>query len=91
MFRMCSIERYIMATVRDYIFCVDCNEVVDFWKYGHSLEDCGHDKCHWRYVTKEELVECVRSCKKGGCFKECILGVTNPSDKIEEEENKCNQ
>ncbi len=72
-----------MVTTKDYIYCKDCETFVDFWKYDHSLKDCGHDKCKWRYVTKEELKGLIEDCKKDGCFDECILGVKTPSDKIE--------
>ena len=57
----------------DYIFCKDCQEYVDLWKYG-SVENAGHDKCRWRYVTKKELKQCVKDCEEEGCFEELRLG-----------------
>ena len=50
-------------TKYDYIYCEDCKTMVDLWKYG-SIEDTGHSKCRWRYVTEEELVNCVEDCEK---------------------------
>jgi len=58
-------------TVKDYIYCEDCNIAVDMWKYD-SLEDSGHKDCKWRYVTAQELKELVEDCKANGCFKENI-------------------
>jgi len=72
-----------MATIKDYIYCEDCETFVDFWKYG-DIKDTGHDECKWRYVTKEELKGCIEDCKKDGCFDECILGVKNPSDRVQQ-------
>lgn len=68
----------------DYIYCESCQEFVDFWKYGHSLEDCGHDECKWRYVTKEELKGCVQDCKEEGCFDEIILSIPDQNYEIED-------
>jgi hypothetical protein len=58
------------ATVKDYIYCEDCDEFVDFWKYNHSLEDCGYENCKWRYVTKKELKGCIKECEEWHCFDE---------------------
>ena len=55
---------------QDYIYCEDCNMFVDFWKYSHNIEDAGHQGCHWRYVTDEELIACIEDCKQCGCFSE---------------------
>ena len=54
----------------DYIYCEDCKQFIDLWKYGGGIEDTGHDKCNWRYVTEEELKQCVADCKQDGCFKD---------------------
>ena len=55
----------------DYIYCEDCQMFVDLWKYD-SLEDTGHADCHWRYVTDDELKNCVVDCEADGCFQsEC--------------------
>jgi hypothetical protein len=62
-------------TVQDYIYCEDCQCLVDFWKYDHNIADAGHEDCHWRYVTEAELVEAVQDCEANGCFNEDILGV----------------
>jgi hypothetical protein len=62
-------------SIKNYIFCKDCNEYQDFWKYD-SIEDTGHSGHNWRYVTKKELKWCVESCRKDGCFDECIIGIT---------------
>lgn len=56
--------------VTDYIYCKDCDEYIDFWKYNHSLEDYGHENCRWRYVTKKELKACVKDCEEMECFDE---------------------
>jgi hypothetical protein len=50
-------------TVNDYLFCVDCEEFVDWWKY-RDLEDAGHEGHKVRNVTPEELKECVADCKE---------------------------
>ena len=56
-------------TTKDFIFCETCQEFSDFWKYD-SIEDTGHDKCSWRYVTEEELKGCMKDCIQDGCFNE---------------------
>jgi hypothetical protein len=55
----------------DYGYCEDCEMFFDLWKYG-DVESAGHDKCNWRYVTGEELKNCVQGCKDNGCFEEAI-------------------
>jgi len=60
-------------TKEDYIYCEDCQMLVDFWKYDHNIEDAGHAECNWRYVTDDELAECIKDCEEAGCFEECIL------------------
>jgi hypothetical protein len=74
------------VTVKDYIYCEDCDEFIDFWKYNHNLEDCGHEGCKWRYVTEEELKDCIQACKDWDCFKEEFLGpvlvITKDEDNI---------
>lgn len=57
-------------TNKDYIYCEDCKMLVDFWKYEHNAVDAGHGGCNWRYVTDEELKECIEDCEKSGCFAE---------------------
>ncbi len=56
-------------TTKSYIYCETCDQFVDLWKYD-CLEDTGHDTCNWRYVTKEELKECISDCEQDGCFEE---------------------
>ena len=51
-------------TCEDFIYCEDCKEWVSLWGYSHNLKDAGHNKCHWRYVTTEELRECVKDCEE---------------------------
>lgn len=58
----------------DYIYCNDCQEYVDFWKFD-SIEDTGHEDCNWRYVTSEELKKLVDNCIKEGCFEQTYLGI----------------
>ncbi len=60
-------------TTRDYIYCEDCKMVVDFWKYDHDIADAGHEGHNWRYVTEDELAECVKDCEASGCFEEVML------------------
>ncbi|KKN65874.1 hypothetical protein LCGC14_0476910 [marine sediment metagenome] len=55
----------------DYIYCEDCQMFVDFWKY-NNLADTGHAGCNWRYVTGEELIDCLADCEEAGCFEEAI-------------------
>ena len=61
-----------MKTIKDYIYCEDCKEYVDLWKYG-TIKDTSHKDCNWRYVTEEELKICVEDCEENGCFSEAIL------------------
>jgi hypothetical protein len=72
------------AKITDYIYCEDCQEFVDFWKYNHNIIDAGHNGCSWRYVTKEELADCIEACRDGGCFDEEFIGpvliVKRPED-----------
>ena len=56
-------------TVKDYIYCEQCKELVDLWKYD-SIENTGHESCNWRYVTQEELEVCIHDCIENGCFEE---------------------
>jgi hypothetical protein len=58
-----------MKSTDDYIYCEDCKEFVDFWKYG-DIESTGHAKHKWRHVTPEELQNCVKDCVEDGCFEE---------------------
>ena len=55
---------------KDYIFCKDCEEYVDFYKYDHDIKDAGHEDCNWRYVNKTELRNCIKDCKEDGCSAE---------------------
>lgn len=57
-----------------YLFCETCDTYCDLWKYG-SPEDAGHTGCDWRYVTEEELVDCIASCKSHGCFEEMLYQI----------------
>ncbi len=51
-------------TCRDFIYCEDCKEFVDFFQYSHNIRDTGHAKCKWRYVTLKELRDCVLDCEE---------------------------
>ena len=53
----------------DYIYCVDCEMFVDFWKYD-AIDDTGHQDCNYRYVTEDELQVCTKDCEEDGCFNE---------------------
>jgi len=55
-------------TIKDYLYCQDCQEYVDLWKYG-DIESTGHSQCKWRYVTVKELAVCVNDCEDFGCFE----------------------
>jgi hypothetical protein len=57
-------------TVVDYGYCVDCNMFFDLWRYQYSAADAGHDDCNWRYVTEEELKDCIKGCREMGCFED---------------------
>ena len=59
-------------TEKDYIYCEDCKEFVDLWKY-EEIENTSHEGCNWRFVTTEELKGCVEDCKEEGCFDEVVL------------------
>lgn len=63
-------EKDIKTT--DYIYCKDCQEYCDYWKYG-CLKDTGHEGHKVRYVTKTELKSLKESCLEDGCFKEEFL------------------
>lgn len=58
---------------QDFIYCEDCKQFVDFWKYDHDIESCGHSTCKWRYVTCEELDDCIKNCLEQGCFDEEVI------------------
>lgn len=58
------------ATTKDYIYCETCKMYVDYWKYDHDIKAAGHEQCNWRFVTQEELKNCVASCLENGCFDE---------------------
>jgi hypothetical protein len=51
-------------TCEDFIVCEDCQEIVDFWKYDHNIQDTGHENCRWRYATTEELRGFVAACEE---------------------------
>ncbi len=51
-------------TCRDYIYCEDCREFVDFFQYDHNIKQSGHDHCKWRYVNLKEFYGCVMDCEK---------------------------
>jgi len=40
---------------------------LDFYHYDYNIADAGHYKHDWRYVTEEELKECVQECKEDNC------------------------
>ena len=50
-------------TVKDYGYCKDCQMTFDLWKYS-SIDDTDHPNCNWRYVTEEELKDCIEGCKE---------------------------
>lgn len=52
-----------------YIYCKDCKEFVDRWKYD-TIDDAGHKDCNYRPVTEEELANCVADCIEFGCFED---------------------
>ncbi|MDD5510817.1 MAG: hypothetical protein PHI12_08405 [Dehalococcoidales bacterium] len=51
-------------TKADYIYCEDCKQFEDFWKYDHDIYEAGHLGHKWRYVTELELEDCVKSCEE---------------------------
>jgi hypothetical protein len=55
---------------KDYIFCKTCDVFVDYFVYGHDIRDAGHENCNWRYVTIDELKECIAECEENNCFGE---------------------
>ena len=57
-------------TNKDYIYCEDCQEYVDFWQYSNRIEDTGHKEHKWRFVTDEEFRNCIKDCVDDGCFDE---------------------
>jgi hypothetical protein len=74
-------------TTQDYIFCEDCQCMVDFYKYNHDLKDAGHDGCRWRYVTPEELEECVKECQDN--YARCPHCDALVDFELDHNENKC--
>ena len=56
-------------TTKDYGYCKDCDMYFDLWKYG-DIKSAGHEKCNWRYATKEELKELIENCIEDNCHKE---------------------
>ena len=56
-------------TKEDYIYCEDCENYVDFWRYDRSIKDTDHSGHNWRYVTEEELKVCIQDCMDDGCIK----------------------
>jgi glutathionyl-hydroquinone reductase len=56
-------------TTHDYLYCEDCRMFVDLWKFD-TIDDTGHAKCHWRYVTEIELQNCIHDCLSDGCFQD---------------------
>lgn len=59
----------INEDIKDYMYCNDCNTYVDLYKFD-NIEDTGHETHDWRYVTEEELKQCVEDCKENECFNE---------------------
>lgn len=55
--------------VTDYLFCEDCQEYCDLYKYD-NINNTNHQGCNWRYVTEEEKQDLVRNCEADGCFCE---------------------
>ena len=53
----------------DYLYCKDCETFVDLWNYG-DVESTGHEDHNWRFVTNEELNNCIDDCKEEGCLQE---------------------
>lgn len=54
---------------KDYIFCKDCNEYIDFWRYDNSIKETNHINHNWRYVNDKELKMCIKDCIDDGCLK----------------------
>jgi len=57
-------------TPKDYLYCEDCKEFVDFWKYDYDLSAAGHEGHTTRAVTEEEFRQCLKDCERDGCFDE---------------------
>ena len=58
----------MILTKEDYIFCEECQEYIDFWKYDRSIKNTGHCKHNWRYVSEEEFKQCLKDCLEDGCI-----------------------
>jgi len=53
-------EKYGLSC-KSYGYCYDCNEYFDL--HGdRTIETSGHENCTWRYVTPDELPDCVANC-----------------------------
>lgn len=51
----------------DYVFCIDCNMVIDLWKYD-NLRNAGHEGHRVRELTTEEYEKALEECEEAGCF-----------------------
>ncbi len=57
-----------------YFHCEDCDETVDFWKYG-NIKDTVHEGHKIHQLTKSEFISALESCAdpydgKNSCLNE---------------------
>ena len=73
-------------TVNDYLYCEDCKEFVDWWKY-QDLRDTGHEDHIGSQRHFRRTQECVADCKEtiDRCDQEdcdqCGFIVDSPEDR----------
>ncbi len=78
-------------TVKDYIYCEECKGFEDFWKFRRenktekeALDACGHFGHNWRFVTEEELAQCIKDCEERIAYcPECDSILNLPCEKCD--------
>lgn len=73
-------------TIEDYIYCKDCKEFVDLWKYT-DLKDTGHKGHRLRGLTEKEFNQCLIDCEECGCFSKIEVTYYGTIRDIEDRED----
>ncbi len=56
-----------------YLECVECDQVIDFWKY-EGIEDTDHEGHKLRELDKRETIAEAQDCFDDGCLKQEHMG-----------------